>query len=1054
MADGQVVFEIKGDNSDIQRSLTDTTRSIERESRRWDNAVSEANKGIGQSSSSTASGIIDDFAGAFKAVTASAIAAKVAQTLKEWGAAAIDAASDLEEVQNVVDVTFGADANKIEQWARNAGTQFGLTETQAKRFTSTLGAMMKSAGLAGPEIVGMSTDLAGLAADMASFYNLDFETAFQKIQSGISGETEPLKALGINMSVANLEAYALSKGITTAFDKMSQGQQTLIRYQYLMQATADAQGDFSRTSDGYANSLRMLETNIESLKTSIGKSILPIVTDVVVGLNSMMSELTKPKPTTVLDEIAEIDLQTERKIAEIQQTADYASDLITTLNRIPTAGNRNIQELTEGLGNLKSGTVTNWKALLGALSNIGTITSKKINGRNFTDFAKAIAGEDESLDRGEAWNALLSELYANAEQLSELTGKDAEGTKAWLDSLSAAANQLDPNSARGWDILFEALTKGLSGGEKSGEFFTSQAAQFLAMGNESEEARQGLRELRYSEEEITTMQKEWLATTKELVNTIPGLADIINTETGEVQGGAEAIAEYVTAWQDGQRKIALWKAHNAKVDAFEQRRAAEYEKELAAITAKATRDRLRGELDALKAVANFTPEEEAAIGTTAALEFGDENLSKASKLARELEAAEKESTKATAEYEKEIEANAAAAQYLADEEAALNAEIGEQAGIVEDAAAATETLTDAQKAAATEGVTALTDALKELDTYYKQTRDETARTLAQTASGFGKVVTPAEQAREKMNDLQKQIGEFSSAGKDTSSLSKQFYELNESIPTADRMAQGLQSQLDFLNEYESTLQKARDLGLSSDVLAALADGSTESLDYLRALTDGTISANGDAVQRLNQQFAEVAQKREALATELTNQRLDADKEFDKLVEKAQETAEALDMSGEAKDAMTATVQGIADGIADKIPEVQTQVDALKKVLADLQQYGNFNAGIMTGNISPTLTINGEHATGLDYVPFDNYLAQLHEGESILTAEEARIWRDFKHGGAQTANSIDYGALHGAIWDGAPDMGGNVYLDGRTVGRVISGQQADSYRALERSGWRG
>ena len=117
---------------------------------------------------------------------------KVGKALLDFGKDAIQAASDLEEVQNVVDVTFGDDAAKIEKWAKAAGTQFGLTETQAKKFTSTLGAMMKSAGLAGPEIVDMSTDLAGLAADMASFYNLDFDTAFQKIRSGISGETEPL----------------------------------------------------------------------------------------------------------------------------------------------------------------------------------------------------------------------------------------------------------------------------------------------------------------------------------------------------------------------------------------------------------------------------------------------------------------------------------------------------------------------------------------------------------------------------------------------------------------------------------------------------------------------------------------------------------------------------------------------------------------------------------------------------------------------------------------------------------------------------------------------
>jgi hypothetical protein len=130
--------------------------------------------------------------GMLKKVVAGFSAAKVAKELYDWGHAAVDAASDLAEVQNVVDVTFGESANQINAWAKTAIQQFGLTETKAKQFASTLGAMMKSAGMSGPEIVEMSENLSGLAADMTSFYNLDFDTAFQKIRSGISGETEPL----------------------------------------------------------------------------------------------------------------------------------------------------------------------------------------------------------------------------------------------------------------------------------------------------------------------------------------------------------------------------------------------------------------------------------------------------------------------------------------------------------------------------------------------------------------------------------------------------------------------------------------------------------------------------------------------------------------------------------------------------------------------------------------------------------------------------------------------------------------------------------------------
>ena len=224
-----------------------------------------------------------------------------------------------------MDVTFGEQgAAAIESWAKKAGQQFGLTETQAKKFTSTLGAMMKSAGLTGDEIVNMSTDMAGLAADMASFYNLDFDTAFQKIRAGISGETEPLKQLGINMSVANLEAFALQKGLGKTFNEMSQGEQVMLRYQYMMQATSDAQGDFARTSDGFANSTRMLETNLENIKTQVGNLLLPVIGEAVSGLNQMITSLTTNPGKTVLDEFAEIDLDTQRKIEEIESLGNHS----------------------------------------------------------------------------------------------------------------------------------------------------------------------------------------------------------------------------------------------------------------------------------------------------------------------------------------------------------------------------------------------------------------------------------------------------------------------------------------------------------------------------------------------------------------------------------------------------------------------------------------------------------------------------------------------------------------------------------------------------------
>lgn len=205
------------------------------------------------------------------AVGAVAIGAAMAYV----GKSGLSLASDLTEVQNVVDVTFGQNAELINQWAKSAKNSFGLSELAAKQYAGTIGAMLKSTGIANEHIMGMSTTIAGLAADFASFYNLSHDEAFEKIRSGISGETEPLKALGINMSVANLEAYALAQGITTAYEKMSEADKAILRYNYLLSVSKDAQGDFARTFDSFANQQRLLKTNFQELSAKIMQSAIP-----------------------------------------------------------------------------------------------------------------------------------------------------------------------------------------------------------------------------------------------------------------------------------------------------------------------------------------------------------------------------------------------------------------------------------------------------------------------------------------------------------------------------------------------------------------------------------------------------------------------------------------------------------------------------------------------------------------------------------------------------------------------------------------------------------
>ena len=281
------IEEVENKTKKYKKTILDTSNSIEKA----DNQTDEYSKTLDKMSDSM-SGVEKNsrtVGDVIKGVLGASLIQNGMNMLVDFGKKSIMLASDLQEVQNVVDVTFGEGAADINAFAKEASEAFGLTELQAKQFTGTIGAMVKSMGLSEAEAKDMAISMTGLVGDMASFYNLDHETAFEKIRSGLSGETEPLKQLGINMSVANLEAYRLSKGIKTAYDSMTEAERVQLRYSFIMDQTSDAQGDFTRTQDGFANQMRILSNNFDTLAATIGSKFIPLATSGVSAINNLLS---------------------------------------------------------------------------------------------------------------------------------------------------------------------------------------------------------------------------------------------------------------------------------------------------------------------------------------------------------------------------------------------------------------------------------------------------------------------------------------------------------------------------------------------------------------------------------------------------------------------------------------------------------------------------------------------------------------------------------------------------------------------------------------------
>lgn len=325
-----------------------------------------------------------------------AIGFKAIRGLANLGKSAIGFGSDITEIENVVDVSFGSMADEAYKFASTAKEQFGLSELAAKQYSGTMMAMMKSSGVAQDAASKMSISLAGLAGDIASFYNIDTDTAFQKIRSGISGEIEPLRQLGINLSVANMEAYALSRGITTSYNAMSQAEKVALRYNYLMSVTGDVQGDFVRTSGTWANQVRLLTLNFQSLSAVIGQGLIAGILPAIQALNALMSKLMQA--ANVFRNFMYVLMGKKLKGSQ-----SGVSDIVSNLGGIETAGD----DASSGLDDATSSAKKLKKALsvlpfdqLNQLAdnsdNSGT--ASKSLGSGLGDLADSFAGIQDSLD--------------------------------------------------------------------------------------------------------------------------------------------------------------------------------------------------------------------------------------------------------------------------------------------------------------------------------------------------------------------------------------------------------------------------------------------------------------------------------------------------------------------------------------------------------------------------------------------------------------------------------------------------------------------------------
>ncbi len=248
-------------------------------------------KGIASIANNGSKQLENSFGTTFKKIGVMAAAAFSVKAITDFMGSCLELGSNLTEVQNVVDTAFPTMSQQVNDFAKSAAESFGLSETMAKKYMGTFGAMSKSFGFAEKEALKMSETLTGLAGDVASFYNISQDEAYTKLKSVFTGETETLKELGVVMTQAALDQYALANGFGKTTAKMTEQEKVALRYAFVQDQLSLATGDFIKTQDSWANQTRISSLRFESLKASLGRGFIAVFTPIIKGINWVLENL-------------------------------------------------------------------------------------------------------------------------------------------------------------------------------------------------------------------------------------------------------------------------------------------------------------------------------------------------------------------------------------------------------------------------------------------------------------------------------------------------------------------------------------------------------------------------------------------------------------------------------------------------------------------------------------------------------------------------------------------------------------------------------------------
>lgn len=434
--------------SHIERSSSGSTARVKKHIR-----------GIGNQSKKTSDDMQREFSTGFSNVASSAssklkgIALLIGSAfavgkLIQFGKESIELGSDLAEVQNVVDVTFTTMSDKVNEFAKNAMTSAGLSETMAKRYVGTFGAMSKSFGFSEAQAYDMSTALTQLTGDVASFYNISQDLAYIKLKSVFTGETETLKDLGVVMTQSALDQYALANGYGKTTSAMTEQEKVALRLAFVQKQLSAASGDFIRTSDSWANQVRVMQLQLQSLKATVGQGLINIFAPVLKVINVLLGKLATLanafKSFTELITGKKSSGQTSGGGAGLTGNAGGVQDTADAYGQAAD----NAGKLADSTEDVADATKDAAKAAKGYLSPLD-----EINRYSIQDASSTASKTPSTSGSGSGGGTSLPSAVSNVDY-----GKVAEGETA-LDKISKSAEKLAKLLRKLWKPFQDAWKK-------------------------------------------------------------------------------------------------------------------------------------------------------------------------------------------------------------------------------------------------------------------------------------------------------------------------------------------------------------------------------------------------------------------------------------------------------------------------------------------------------------------------------------------------------------------------------------------------------------------